>query len=119
MRTWPTDLRRILFDEKQLSNSDSPAGVPASRRTRQALGGPVDWYFHLPLWLQTGCCGETLWACNPAHLAFIQGYVRVTPREHARGEHGWRNQTLRNPCRAGCKRPTTAPRSSAVGKVCP
>ena len=61
-----------------------------------AMGGPVDWYFHLPLWLQTSCCGETLWAYNAAHLAFIEDYVRATLREHTRGEHGWRNQALRN-----------------------
>jgi len=61
-----------------------------------AMGGPVDWYFHLPLWLQTGCCGETLWAYNQPHLTFIEDFVRATLREHARGEHGWRNQALRN-----------------------
>ncbi len=61
-----------------------------------ALGGPVDWYFHLPLWLQTGCCGETLWAYNRAHLAFIEDSVRATLREHARGHHGWSNRALRN-----------------------
>jgi hypothetical protein len=60
------------------------------------MGGPVDWYFHLPLWLQTGCCGETLWAYNQAHLSFIEDFVRATLREHGRGEHGWRNQALRN-----------------------
>jgi len=61
-----------------------------------AMGAPVDWYFHLPLWLQTSCCGETLWAYNAAHLAFIKDYVRATLREHTRGEHGWRNQALAN-----------------------
>ena len=58
-----------------------------------AVGGPVDWYFHLPLWLQAPCCGETLWAYNAAHLDFLfENYVRATLREHSRGEHGWRNQ---------------------------
>jgi hypothetical protein len=61
-----------------------------------AMGGPVDWYFHQPLWLQSPCCGETLWAYNPAHLDFIENYVRAFLREHARGEHGWRNQALHN-----------------------
>lgn len=61
-----------------------------------ATGAPVDWYFHLPLWLQAGCCGETLWAYNAGHLAYIEDYVRATLREHARGEHGWRNQALAN-----------------------
>jgi hypothetical protein len=61
-----------------------------------AMGCPVDWYFHLPLWLPIGCCGETLGAYNAAHLVFIEDYVRATVREHARGEHGWRNQALHN-----------------------
>jgi len=61
-----------------------------------AMGAPVDWYFHLPLWLQTPCCGETLWAYNAAHLAFLEEYVRASLREHARGEHGWQNQALAN-----------------------
>ena len=61
-----------------------------------ALGAAVDWYFHLPLWLQIGCCGETLWAYNAAHLDFIESYVRAKLREHARGEHGWSNQALAN-----------------------
>ena len=61
-----------------------------------ALGAAVDWYFHLPLWLQIACCGETLWAYNAVHLDFIESYVRATLREHARGEYGWRNQALAN-----------------------
>jgi hypothetical protein len=60
-----------------------------------ALGGPVDWYFHLPLWLQTPCCGETLWAYNARHLDFLEDFVRAALRERTRGEHGWRNQALR------------------------
>jgi len=59
-----------------------------------AVGAPVDWYFHLPLWLQTPCCGETLWAYNAAHLTFLEDFVRATLREHARGPYGWRNQAL-------------------------
>ena len=56
----------------------------------------MDRYFHLPLWLQTPCCGETLWAYNAAHLAFLEDFVRAQLREHARGAHGWRNQALAN-----------------------
>jgi hypothetical protein len=61
-----------------------------------ALGGPVDWYFHLPLWLQAPCCGATLWAYNARHLAFLDEAVRAWLRGHARGVPGWRNQALRN-----------------------
>ena len=42
---------------------------------------PTDWYFHLPLWLQTRCGGtKTLWAFNAAHLDFIERYVRAEQR---------------------------------------
>lgn len=41
----------------------------------------LDWYFGLPLWLQTPCCGHILWAYNAEHLAFLEAYVQATPRE--------------------------------------
>ncbi len=43
--------------------------------------GNVDPYSGLPLWLQTPCCGETLWAYNMEHLAFLERYVAATLRE--------------------------------------
>lgn len=44
------------------------------------IGGSVDWYFRLPLWLQTECVGETLWAYNEKHLEFIETYVAAKLR---------------------------------------
>lgn len=41
----------------------------------------VDWYFGLPLWLQTPCCGHILWAYNAEHLAFLEAYIQATLRE--------------------------------------
>jgi hypothetical protein len=61
-----------------------------------AIGDAVDWYFHLPLWLQIPCCGETLWAYNPAHLAYIEDYVQATLRERQKDQHGWSNRSLRS-----------------------
>ncbi len=60
------------------------------------VGAAVDWYFHLRLWLRAPCCGRTLWAYNTKHLDFLEAYVAARLREHARGEHGWSNQSLRN-----------------------
>ncbi len=40
-----------------------------------------DWYFHLPLWLQTPCCGQILWARNRYQLAFLERYVGAQLRE--------------------------------------
>jgi ribosomal protein S27E len=61
-----------------------------------SIGDAVDWYFHLPLWLQISCCGEKLWAYNQKHLAFIEDYVQATLRERHPTEHGWSNRSLRS-----------------------
>lgn len=46
-----------------------------------SVGGPVDWYFRQPLWLQTPCCGQTLWAYNAEHLDFLEAYIKADVRE--------------------------------------
>lgn len=57
---------------------------------------PVDWYFHIPLWLQTPCCGEVLWAYNEEHLAFLEAFVAAKQRTSVRDEYGWSNRSLMN-----------------------
>ena len=60
----------------------------------QLRGGPYDWYFRFPLWLQTPCCGEILWAFNEEHVEFLERYVSATQRIKFHQE-GWvRNGTL-------------------------
>lgn len=44
-------------------------------------GNEHDWYFLLPLWLQTSCCGERLFAYNEKHLDFLESYIRAEQRE--------------------------------------
>lgn len=46
-----------------------------------SVGGPHDWYFCYPLWLQTPCCGQTLWAHNEPHLRFLEEFVSADLRE--------------------------------------
>jgi hypothetical protein len=46
------------------------------------LGGPDDPFFGLPLWLQTPCRGEILWAYNERHLDALEAHVAATLREH-------------------------------------
>lgn len=59
------------------------------------VGGPVDWYFHFPLWLQGNSCGELLWAYNGEHLAWLKGFVAAKHRERSRDEKwGWSNQEM-------------------------
>jgi hypothetical protein len=67
-----------------------------SRAARTGAGDASDRYFHASLWLQLPCCGQTLWANNLRHLAFIEDFVQATLRENVKGEDGWSNQSLRN-----------------------
>jgi len=46
-----------------------------------AVGGNIDWYFRLPLWLEISCCGERLWAYNQKHLELLENYVAAKLRE--------------------------------------
>lgn len=48
----------------------------------------TDWYFELPLWLQTPCCGHVLWAYNEAHLRLLEDYVTADLREGLLEGHG-------------------------------
>ena len=45
------------------------------------IGGAIDPYFHLPLWLAIDCCSQTLWAYNLDHLNFLKGHVEAKLRE--------------------------------------
>jgi hypothetical protein len=79
--------------EYQASRGDR--GLAARRRLRchacgrskdsfpseRVLGGPVDPYFRLPLWLQADCCGKLLWAYNAEHLDLLESYVAARLRE--------------------------------------
>ncbi|MBS1796689.1 MAG: hypothetical protein JSS81_22855 [Acidobacteria bacterium] len=49
--------------------------------TQIAVGGGVDWYFRLPLWLDVPCCGERLWAYNRQYLETLENYVGAKLRE--------------------------------------
>ncbi len=59
-----------------------------------SLGGAYDWYFRQPLWLQTPCGGETLWALNPEHLDFLEQYVAAKQRRHSYVPGAIRNAKL-------------------------
>lgn len=79
----------------------APGVMVSADRTRYrpgsvCIGDAVDWYFHRPLWLQTGCCGRTLWAYNQRHLDFLEDFVQADLREQPRGPHGWSNRSLRS-----------------------
>lgn len=55
-------------------------------------GDALDDYFHLPLYLQTPCAGDVLWAYNPAHLALQADWLGAALRTRRRdAASGWRN----------------------------
>ncbi|MEH2164130.1 MAG: hypothetical protein V7K38_24530 [Nostoc sp.] len=55
----------------------------------------LDHFFGLPLWLQTSCCGQVLWAYNEAHLNFLESYVQSELRERLSDDRlGWHNGSL-------------------------
>jgi|SRR5579859_6628962 len=60
----------------------------------QQRGGPYDWYFRLPLWLQTPCCSDILWAFNEEHLRFLESYVTAKQRIKFHAEGRIRNGTM-------------------------
>jgi hypothetical protein len=45
------------------------------------VGGAIDPYFHIPLWLSTNCCDNILWAYNYDHLDFLKEHVEAKLRE--------------------------------------
>jgi hypothetical protein len=70
----------------------------AARAKREIARGwyrVCDDYFELPLWLQTPCRGEALWAYNDHHLSFLENLVGARLRERGRHEkYGWSNGSL-------------------------
>lgn len=45
------------------------------------VGGAIDPFFHLPLWLKTDFEKHTLWAYNLEHLNFLRGHIEAKLRE--------------------------------------
>ncbi len=69
-----------LFDPRRCVCPNC-AYVKEWRESSVSIGGAVDWYFSLPLWLQTPCCGHILWAYNAEHRAFLEAYVQAKLRD--------------------------------------
>jgi hypothetical protein len=57
--------------------------------------GPYLSGFDLDLWLQTPCCGETLWAYNEPHIEFMERFSAAGLGERNLKVWGWsRNSSL-------------------------
>ena len=62
---------RLTCEHCGLARVGAPAG---------SIGGPHDWYFDQPLWLQVECAGHTLWAYNLSHIEFLENLVAAKLR---------------------------------------
>jgi len=72
-------------------------GKAAKEGIPSPSGGPILVGFDVALWLQTRCCGETLWAYNLPHVEFLDSYVAATLRGHRRDpKFGWSNQSIQS-----------------------
>jgi hypothetical protein len=94
VRRLPSDEKLILADDSDRHGSWRFQRSLSSRKLSclhcgytsiwkekaQQRGGPYDWYFRLPLWLQTPCCGEILWVFNEEHLSVLERYVTAKQR---------------------------------------
>ncbi len=72
--------------QKPTIDTECPAchtrvGLPVRWKKEPFKGDAIDPVFGLPLWLQTPCCGHTLWAYNRKHLNELQLYVTAALRE--------------------------------------
>jgi hypothetical protein len=75
---WP---HRLVCDHCGLvKESDGRSWHPGSD-----YGPPTDPYLGLPLWLQTPCCGRTLWVYNLPHLNYVESYVAADLRQRRWG----------------------------------
>ncbi|SRR5258708_6437019 len=96
-RTWPPERtarprnqwgkeQRLGTERRQVSTRMfEPSPRYAAHR---ASAGPSDWYFRLPLYLQTECAGRRLWAYNVEHLNALEAFVAAPLRE-ASPTHPW------------------------------
>jgi hypothetical protein len=64
---------------------------------QQELATAWDFWNELPLWLQTTCCGERLWALNSRHVMALQDYVSAGLRENKLGHHTTRHMFMSLP----------------------
>ena len=55
---------------------------------------PGDSIFRLPLWMQTQCCGHSLWLYNRRHLEVLEAYINAELRQRRRSYSGWANASM-------------------------
>ncbi len=83
----PRYFSELLFQPRRLACGGCGAVADWEPEVRGAglagavLGGSEDPFFRRPLWLQTRCAGQILWAYNEAHVNELSAYVGAQLRE--------------------------------------
>lgn len=82
---WATDEVKVVCTfcgfNKKIENIPHREDNKQKRGLIMLFGAPVDPFFRFPLWLQADFSGETLWAYNMEHLAFLEQHVGAKLRE--------------------------------------
>lgn len=90
----------IPLDEEKIRASCIECGYTIDKSSNRRSfywydDNPTDGYFGFDLWLRTDCAGNSLWAFNNEHLAFLESYVSASLRERTKDEEwGWHNSSL-------------------------
>ncbi|WP_246113370.1 hypothetical protein [Streptomyces montanus] len=83
----PRYFSELLFQPRRLACQGCGAVADWEPEVRGAglvgavLGGSEDPFFRRPLWLQTRCVGQILWAYNEEHVDALSAYVGAQLRE--------------------------------------
>lgn len=85
---------RVLELDARLTCTHCGASAARSNGSYSVSADATDWYFRLPLWLQTPCCGHILWARNLEHLVLLEEFVEAKLRERPTHADGNRNKLL-------------------------
>ncbi|TSJ42696.1 hypothetical protein FO440_00445 [Mucilaginibacter corticis] len=91
----------------QCGNTDSykPKNIPIEWFYKEIVEGkPTERYFGLPLWLSEGFRGESFWAYNYEHLAYLKKYISADLRERNDRTHWTLVEKLPNWIKAGKNR---------------
>lgn len=70
---------------RRLVDKEAPVLMVTSRNVIRGrvmrIGGMIDPYFSIPVYLKADCCNYTLWAYNYEHLEFLRQHVDAKLRE--------------------------------------
>ncbi|MTI54802.1 hypothetical protein [Geosporobacter ferrireducens] len=88
VKSFPNEKGSFLFYEKRSLICGFCGFIKVYKNSPGIIGSDY------PLWLESNCCGEKLWAYNLEHLEYIERFVYASIREGYCDEHGWKNNSM-------------------------